>query len=63
MKRGASHADVALQLGHTDGGKLVMDTYGHPAESGARARLKGALGQARGLHSVAPESQTEEKSP
>jgi integrase len=37
-----SHADVAVQLGHTDGGALVMSTYGHPSEDLARARLKRA---------------------
>jgi integrase len=42
LELGASHADVALQLGHTDGGALVMSTYGHPSEEGARERLKRA---------------------
>jgi integrase len=41
---GVSHADVAVQLGHTDGGALVMSTYGHPTEDGARDRLKRAFG-------------------
>jgi hypothetical protein len=41
---GVSHADVAIQLGHTDGGALVMSTYGHPSEQGARERLKRAYG-------------------
>ena len=27
----ASHADVVVQLGHTDGGALVMSPYGHPS--------------------------------
>jgi hypothetical protein len=35
-------ADVAVQLGHTDGGALVMSTYGHPSEDLARERLKRA---------------------
>jgi integrase len=39
LERGVTPWDVALQLGHTDGGKLVMSTYGHPAEAGVRARL------------------------
>jgi hypothetical protein len=30
------------QLGHTDGGALVMSTYGHPSEQAARERLKRA---------------------
>jgi integrase len=42
---GVSHADVAVQLGHTDGGALVMSTYGHPTEEGARARVKMAYAQ------------------
>jgi integrase len=39
---GISHADVAVQLGHTDGGKQVMKTYGHPSEDKARERIKRA---------------------
>ncbi len=37
-----SHVDVAVQLGHTDGGALVMSTYGHPSEDAARDRLRKA---------------------
>lgn len=44
LELGVSHADVAVQLGHTDGGRLVMETYGHPTEAGARERLKRAYG-------------------
>ncbi len=40
---GLSHADVAVQLGHTDGGALVMSTYGHPSEEAARKRLRDAF--------------------
>lgn len=36
---GCSPSDVAVQLGHTDGGALVMKLYGHPSEDDARARL------------------------
>ena len=43
LELGVSHADVAVQLGHTDGGALVMSTYGHPSEDGARERLKRAF--------------------
>ena len=39
LERGAPPWDVAIQLGHTDGGQLVMERYGHPSEAGARARL------------------------
>lgn len=42
---GVSHADVAVQLGHTDGGALVMSTYGHPSDDAARERLKRAYSQ------------------
>lgn len=34
--------DVAAQLGHTDGGRLVMERYGHPSELLARDRIKQA---------------------
>ncbi len=36
--------DVAHQLGHTDGGALVMKLYGHPSERLARERIKRAAG-------------------
>jgi len=39
LERGATPWDVAVQLGHEDGGQLVMERYGHPTEAGARARL------------------------
>jgi integrase len=39
LERGATPWDVAQQLGHTDGGQLVMELSGHPSEAGARARL------------------------
>ncbi len=42
LELGVSHADVAVQFGHTDGGALVMSTYGHPSEELARERLKRA---------------------
>ena len=44
LELGVSHADVAVQLGHTDGGALVMSTYGHPSEDAARDRLRAAFG-------------------
>jgi integrase len=46
LRMGVSHSDVAVQLGHTDGGALVMSTYGHPSEDEARERLRAAFGQA-----------------
>jgi len=36
--------DVAHQLGHTDGGALVQQLYGHPSEALARERIKRAVG-------------------
>jgi integrase len=43
LELGVPHADVAIQLGHTDGGALVMSVYGHPSERAARARILAAL--------------------
>ena len=34
-----SHFDVSVQLGHTDGGALVMERYGHPSVDDAKGRL------------------------
>jgi integrase len=42
LERGVTPWDVAIQLGHTDGGQLVMERYGHPSEAGARSRLLAA---------------------
>jgi len=42
LERGVTPWDVAIQLGHTDGGQLVMELYGHPSDAGARARLLAA---------------------
>ena len=36
--------DVAHQLGHADGGALVMRLYGHPSQRLARERIKRAVG-------------------
>jgi integrase len=43
LELGLAPADVAVQLGHTDGGALVMSTYGHPSDRAARARITAAL--------------------
>jgi hypothetical protein len=32
---GMSHFDVSVQLGHEDGGALVMERYGHPSKNAA----------------------------
>jgi integrase len=39
LERGASHFDVSVLLGHTDGGQLVMSRYGHPSREAATERL------------------------
>jgi integrase len=39
LELGLSHFDVSIQLGHTDGGALVMSRYGHPSIDAAKARL------------------------
>lgn len=43
LERELTPSDVAVQLGHTDGGRLVQELYGHPSEDGARRRLKAAF--------------------
>lgn len=42
LERGVTPWDVAVQLGHTDGGQLVMELYGHPSEAGSRSRILAA---------------------
>jgi integrase len=39
LELGLSHFDVSVQLGHEDGGALVMSRYGHPSKEAARRRL------------------------
>ncbi len=41
LELGLSHFDVSIQLGHTDGGALVMERYGHPSVDAAKQRLLG----------------------
>jgi integrase len=43
LELGLSHFDVSIQLGHTDGGALVMERYGHPSVDAAKQRLLGAF--------------------
>jgi integrase len=45
LKRGMTPWDVAVQLGHQDGGRLVTSLYGHPSEVAARERLLAAWDQ------------------
>lgn len=46
-EKGLSPTDVALQCGHTDGGALIMSTYGHPSEKRARERIRKAWNNGR----------------
>jgi integrase len=39
LELGADHFVVSVQLGHEDGGALVMARYGHPSKDAARERL------------------------
>ena len=43
LEMGVSESDVAVQLGHTDGGELVRTVYGHPSEDAARERIRHTL--------------------
>jgi hypothetical protein len=45
LERGMTPWDVAVQLGHQDGGRLAMSLYGHPSEVAARERLLAAWDQ------------------
>jgi integrase len=52
VERGLNVGDVAFQLGHQDGGRLVMTLYGHPGEDAIRDRLKMAHSQPARTQSV-----------
>jgi hypothetical protein len=39
LELGLDHFAVSIQLGHTDGGALVMSRYGHPSADAAKQRL------------------------
>lgn len=43
LQRGLSPELVAFQLGHTDGGKLVRELYGHPEDAWQREQIKRAF--------------------
>lgn len=43
LEMGLSHFDVSIQLRHTDGGKLVMERYGHPSVDAAKRRVVDAF--------------------
>lgn len=59
LERGVTPEDVAYQLGHTDGGRLVRELYGHPSDAGRRERLKRAFNQNVAPLRVADRSQRE----
>jgi integrase len=54
LERGVTPWDVAQQLGHTDGGQLVMELYGHPSDAGARARVLAASDAQKGPVPLSP---------
>jgi integrase len=39
LELGLDHFAISIQLGHTDGGALVMERYGHPSVDAAKRRL------------------------
>jgi integrase len=43
LEAGVEDADVAVQLGHEDGGELVRTVYGHPSRDAARDRIRHML--------------------
>jgi integrase len=43
LELGFDHFAVSIQLGHTDGGALVMSCYGHPNVDAAKPRLLAAF--------------------
>lgn len=48
LEQGLDHFAVSVQLGHEDGGALVMSRYGHPSKDAARRRLMAAFGSSVG---------------
>jgi integrase len=52
LESGAGFQDVAVQLGHEDGGLLVLKTYGHPSKDAARERLLALDGEVAPLRIV-----------
>ena len=43
LELGVDHFAVSIQLGHTDGGALVISRYGHPSVDVAKGRLRQAF--------------------
>lgn len=52
LELGLQPSDVAVQLGHTDGGVLVQTVYGHPSEDRARDRIRNAVNKPQPDHSL-----------
>jgi hypothetical protein len=53
-----SSEDVAIALGHQDGGNLVRRLYGHRDKSRALDRIVGAYADAANGHAATPPSTT-----
>jgi integrase len=51
LELGLQPSDVAVQLGHSDGGHLVQTVYGHPSHEAARQRIRGVLDGPQPNHS------------
>jgi integrase len=49
LELGLDHFAVSIQLGHTDGGALVMERYGHPSIEAAKRRLLAAFRMPEGF--------------
>ena len=49
LELGLDHFAVSIQLGHTDGGALVMERYGHPSVEAAKRRLLAAFEMPEGF--------------
>ena len=52
---------IALQLGHTDGGRLVRELYGHPDAAIARERTREAFRLVTPVTAALPESRRESR--
>jgi integrase len=44
---------IALQLGHTDGGRLIRELYGHPDAALARGRVRAAFRSIASVRTIA----------
>ncbi len=62
LERGMTPSDVAVQLGHTDGGRLVQTLYGHPSETAARERLLACWEEPTDVRSPLPGARREQAS-